>query len=42
MSKLSFRVKLILIVFVPIFMATAIAVYVSSSMLKKQGVETLE
>ncbi|WP_430816976.1 methyl-accepting chemotaxis protein [Carboxylicivirga sp. RSCT41] len=42
MSKLNFRTKLILIIFVPIFMATGIAVYVASSMLKKQGVETLE
>ncbi len=42
MGKLKFRTKLILIVFVPIFLATAIAVYVASSMLKKQGIETLE
>ncbi|MCG8582724.1 MAG: methyl-accepting chemotaxis protein [Bacteroidales bacterium] len=42
MSKLNFRTKLILIIFVPIFLATGIAVYVASSMLKKQGVETLE
>ncbi len=42
MSKVSFRTKLVLIIFVPIFMATGIAVYVASSMLKKQGVETLE
>ena len=42
MSKLNFRTKLILIIFVPIFFATGIAVYVASSMLKKQGVETLE
>ncbi len=42
MKNMKFRTKLILIVFVPIFVATAIAVYVSSSMLKKQGIETLE
>ncbi|WP_439182173.1 methyl-accepting chemotaxis protein [Carboxylicivirga taeanensis] len=39
---MKFRTKLILIVFVPLFAATGIAVYVSSSMLKKQGIETLE
>ncbi len=42
MKNLKFRTKLMLIVFVPLFAATAIAVYVASSMLKKQGVETLE
>ncbi len=42
MKSMNFRTKLILIVFVPIVAATVIAVYVSSSMLKKQGVETLE
>ncbi len=39
---MKFRVKLILIVFLPILISTFIAIYVSSTTLKKQGVETLE
>ncbi|TRX64004.1 methyl-accepting chemotaxis protein [Carboxylicivirga sp. M1479] len=42
MKNLNFRTKLILIAIVPIFVAIGIAIYVSSSMLKKQGIETLE
>jgi len=42
MINLRFRTKLILVVFVPLFLATAITIYISSSMLKRQGMETLE
>ncbi len=33
---------MILVIFVPLFAATGIAIYISSSALKKQGLETLE
>lgn len=39
---MKFRIKLILIAILPVVLATFIAIYVSSSMLKKQGRETLE
>ncbi|MCU4162586.1 methyl-accepting chemotaxis protein [Carboxylicivirga caseinilyticus] len=42
MIKMTFRTKLILVVFAPLIVATGTAIYVSSSMLKKQGLETLE
>nr|WP_319401472.1 methyl-accepting chemotaxis protein [uncultured Carboxylicivirga sp.] len=42
MIKMTFRTKLILVVFVPLFMATGIAIYISATMLKHQGMETLE
>lgn len=42
MLNLSFRTKLILVIFVPLFAATGIAIIISSHALKEQGLETLE
>ncbi len=42
MKLLSFKAKLIIMFFVPVFVCTIIAILVSSSTLKKQGLETLE
>ncbi len=42
MKQLSFKAKLILMFFLPVLVSTLIAIYVSSSVLQKQGHETLE